>query len=103
VLASQISQSSERRVGRRVLTEADAIDIWIARWLRVRCKDIVRRYNCDSRRLYEIWWGTKFPASREKAMQLFAERYPGLSDRVHFGYRRIPRALPGDGQLELFQ
>ena len=94
--------SSPQPHSRRVLTEADAIDIWIARWLRVRSRDLVRRYNCDSRRLYEIWWGDRFPASREKAMELFLARYPGLSDRVHFGYRRIPRALPLDGQLELF-
>jgi hypothetical protein len=87
---------------RRLLTEADAIDIWIARWLRIRRKDLVARYGCDPRRLYEIWWGERFPASREKAMQLFLERHPGLADRVHFGYRRIPRKAALDGQLELF-
>jgi hypothetical protein len=89
-------------VGRRALTEADAIEIWIARWLRIRRKDLVARYDCDSRRLYEIWWGDRFPASREKAMQLFAQRYPGLNDRTHFGYRRIPRKVVGGEQLALF-
>jgi hypothetical protein len=86
---------------RGALTEADAIDIWIARWLRIRRKDLVARYGCDSRRLYEIWWGDRFPASREKAMQLFGERYPGLRDRVHFGYRRIPRKAISGEQLAL--
>ena len=86
----------------RPLTEQDAIDIWIARWLRIRRKDMLLRYGCDPRRLYEIWWGERFPASREKAMQLFAERYPGLADRTHFGYRRIPRTVETRGQLELF-
>ena len=37
------------------LTEDDAIDVWIARWLRIRRIDLVRRYGCDPRRLYEIW------------------------------------------------
>src|SRR5262245_39563563 len=36
----------------RPLTEQDAIDIWIARWLRIRRKDILLRYGCDPRRLY---------------------------------------------------
>jgi hypothetical protein len=101
VLALDDSRANEG-LGRRILTEADAIDIWVARWLRVRCKDLVRRYGCDARRLYEVWWGAKFPGSREKAMQLFLARYPSLADRTHFGYRRIPRSVPPDGQLELF-
>lgn len=74
----------------RVLTEADAVDIWIARWLRVRPRDLVARYGCDNRRLYDIWWGTAFPASRGRAEKLFAERYPEAVERTTFGYRRIP-------------
>jgi hypothetical protein len=88
---------------RRSLTEADAIDIWIARWLRVRVKDLVFRYGCDSRRLYDVWWGVSHPGSRPKAQRLFAERYPELAGRTAFGYRRIPSvAGPGDGQRSLF-
>lgn len=102
MLAFQSPQPSVDDQPLRVLREADAVDIWIARWLRIRRKDLVRRYGCDPRRLYEIWWGERFPASREKAMQLFAERYPGLADRTHFGYRRIPRVVEARGQLELF-
>jgi hypothetical protein len=85
-----------------VLSENDAIDIWIARWLRVRQKDLLARYQCDSRRLYEIWWGEKFPASRRKAAELFRERYPGHADRTDFGYRRIPRAQRSEAQFDLF-
>jgi hypothetical protein len=102
VLALDQLPSVGQSTARRILTEADAIEIWIARWLRVRRKDLVARYGCDSRRLYEIWWGDRFPASREKAMQLFEARYPGLRDRVHFGYRRIPRKVEAEGQLSLF-
>jgi hypothetical protein len=102
VLAFQSVPPISAERPQRALSEADAIDIWIARWLRIRRKDLVQRYGCDPRRLYEIWWGERFPASREKAMQLFAERHPGLADRTHFGYRRIPQAVESRGQLELF-
>ena len=34
-------------------------------------------------------------------MQLFEQRYPGLIDRTHFGYRRIPRKVAGGEQLAL--
>lgn len=86
----------------RPLTEADAIDIWIARWLRVRQKDLLDRYRCDSRRLYEIWWGERFPASRRKAAEKFKQMHPNLAERTIFGYRRIPRGRPADGQPDLF-
>lgn len=87
----------------RRLTEADAIDIWIARWLRIRRCDLVRRYRCDPRRLYEIWEGKRFPGARAKAQTLFRERHPGLVDRIDFGrHRPIPQA--GDpAQLGLFE
>lgn len=88
---------------RRALSEADAIDIWLARWLRVPIKDLVARYGCDSRRLYEIWWGERFPRSRAKAEVIFAERYPAAVERTAFGYKRIPRGNDHDkAQRELF-
>jgi len=89
----------------RALTEADAVEIWIARWLRVRPKSLLQRYRCDSRRLYEIWWGERFPGSRAKAEALFRERYPGMVERTSFGYRRIPAVAcksEGHRQLKLF-
>jgi hypothetical protein len=87
----------------RPLTEADAIDIWIARWLKIRRRDLVRRYACDPRRLYEIWEGARFPAARDKALELFRERYPSLLDRVDFGpHRRVART-PHPDQLGLFE
>jgi hypothetical protein len=93
----------QRRPARRSLTEADAIDIWIARWLRIRRKDLVERYGCDPRRLYEVWEGTRFPGSREKAAALVAELHPHLAGRIDFGlHRRIPRAIRADLQGDLF-
>ena len=52
---------------RRPLTETDAVDIWIARWLRIRRKDLLIRYGCDPRRLYEIWEEARFPGARAQA------------------------------------
>lgn len=85
------------------LTEQDAIDIWIARWLRIRRKDILARYGCDPRRLYDIWEECRFPGSRQKALAMFSERYPMLVTQVDTSpHRRIPRPGPSDDQLGLF-
>lgn len=87
---------------RRPLTVEDAVDIWIARWLRVRPKHLVQRYQCDPRRLYEIWEETRFPGSRSKALVLLRERYPYLETRIDPGaHRRISNA-PDPRQLHLF-
>lgn len=87
---------------KRPLNETDAVNIWIARWLRVRPKELVRRYGCDPRRLYEIWEETRFPGSRAKALELFAQRFPNLQNRFDPGpHRRIPLTAHPD-QLNLF-
>lgn len=89
----------------RALTETDAVEIWIARWLRIRPKVLAERYRCDPRRLYEVWWGERFPASRAMAERRFRERYPGLAERTSFGYRRIPTVvakMDEHRQLRLF-
>jgi hypothetical protein len=92
-----------RPAAARRLTEADAIDIWIARWLRIRRKDLLDRYGCDPRRLYEIWEGKRFAGSRTKALALFAQLHPRLADRIDFGHhRRIPRSVSPDLQRDLF-
>ena len=85
---------------RRPLTEADAVDIWIARWLRIRRRDLISRYGCDPRRLYEIWEEARFPGARTQAEELFAARYPFLIGRIDFG--RFPRGVHPD-QLALFE
>jgi hypothetical protein len=94
---------SPRPEARRPLTEADAIEIWIARWLRARRRQLAARFACDPRRLYEIWEEKRFFDSRGKALILFAERYPCLSDRVDYGaHRRMPRRAGSDLQLDMF-
>jgi hypothetical protein len=88
---------------RRALCEADAVDIWMARWLRVPLKTLTDRYACDSRRLYEVWWGQKFPESRAKAQSTFLSRFPKAGAHTVFGYRRIPRTRESDPrQARLF-
>jgi hypothetical protein len=101
------AQASETIVAgpanKRLLGKADAVDIWIARWLRVRRKELLARYGCDPRRLYEIWEEKRFVGAREKAKTLFIERYPGLADRIDYGrHRTIPRKPPADLQPGLF-
>ena len=87
----------------KALTEADAVDIWIARWLRVRRKDLIERYACDPRRIYEVWQEERFQGSRAKAITLFRERYPALVDRIDYGrHTRVSRAVHPD-QLALFE
>jgi hypothetical protein len=99
-----VELEKERRLEPGLLTEADAIEIWIARWLRIRPKHLVQKYGCDARRLYEIWWGERFPSARGKAEKLFRQKYPAFVERTGFGYRRIPRAAPSmeRRQLSLF-
>lgn len=92
-----------QRTGPRLTTE-DAIDIWVLRWLNVRRKDILARYGCDSRRLYEVWWEERFVGSRKRAMEIFRERYPTLADRVDYGpYKRIARTVDEERQMSLFE
>lgn len=88
---------------RRPLSEVDAVDIWIARWLRIRRRDLLARYGCDPRRLYEIWEESRHPGARAKAIDLFRERYPALVDRIDYGrHQRISRSAHPD-QLSLFE
>ena len=96
-------QSSPPVRATRSLSEDDAVDIWIARWLRVRRKDILARYNCDPRRLYEVWTLARFPAARDRAWTIFNERYPGLDDRTDTSPHRTISRRPGPGQLSLFE
>ena len=85
------------------LTEVDAVDIWIARWLRIRRKDLLARYGCDPRRLYEVWEESRFPGARAKAIEIFRQRHPGLVDRIDYGrHQRISRTVHPD-QLALFE
>jgi hypothetical protein len=89
-------------LARGKLSEDDAVAIWMARFLRVRPKELVRRYQCDPRRLYEIWEEARFPGTRAKALALLNERYPGIEGRFDPGpHQRFSRA-PDPRQMDLF-
>lgn len=96
-------KSPPPQLAKRPLNEDDAIDIWMARWLRIRPKDLIRRYQCDPRRLYEIWAGDTFPGSRQKALARFKRKYPALLDRIDPGHHRRVSKGPGPDQLSLFE
>ena len=102
-LNDKLHEDAERAPGR--ITASDAVDIWILRWLNVRRKDILARYGCDPRRLYEIWWEERFVGSRKRAMELFRTRYPEIAHRVDYGpYKRIARVgVDEERQLRLFE
>jgi hypothetical protein len=91
------------RTPRAALTEADAVDIWIARWLRIRPRDLIRRYGCDPRRLYEIWQEDRFPKSRAKALRLFLAKFPALADRIDPGPHLSQSKAVHPDQLRLFE
>jgi hypothetical protein len=87
---------------RHRLTEDDDVDIWIARWLRIRRKDLIDRYGCDPRRLYRDLGGHPFPRQSEKALARFAERQsrPRRTDRSRSAPPH-PQSAALEGQLEL--
>jgi hypothetical protein len=99
---SPLPETPTLPAGYRLLTEADAVDIWIARWLKIRPRDLIRRYGCDPRRLYEIWQEERFPGSRARALDLFGDRFPALAGRIDPGpHVRLSKA-PHPDQLHLF-
>ena len=101
-MATHFNSRPKRSIVVRPLTEEDAVNIWIARWLRVRPAELVRRYACDPRRLYEVWEEVRFPGTRSKALDLFRARYPGLQDRIDPGaHKRFSKAAHPD-QMTLF-
>jgi hypothetical protein len=87
---------------RRSLTQSDAVDIWLARWLRTPRKALLARYRCDSRRLYEIWEETHFIGSRELALEQLRQRFPTMVERVDPGAHRRISKTPHPSQLRLF-
>jgi hypothetical protein len=99
----QIAYPTQLPPQRAPLTEADAVDIWIARWLRIRPRDLILRYGCDPRRLYEIWQEERFPGSRARALDLFLERFPALADRIDPGPHVRHSKAPHPDQLSLFE
>lgn len=108
-MQASVDESSEQRSNgkrpghpKRRLTEADAVRIWIARARRLKIRDIATEMGCDTRRLYEIWTGARFPAAREKAIAELRETAPALAESIRLlPHLTISRAVP-ESQLDLF-
>ena len=99
--AAGTADAGQRRA--RVLTEDDAIEIWLARWLKTPRKVIVSRYACDARRIYEVWEGRRYPLSRAKALERLRALHPSLPAQTDVSrHRRIPRGQH-PSQLSLFE
>ena len=78
------------------------MQIWIARWLRVRPSDLVNRYACDPRRLYEIWEETHFRAAGQSAGRCSATAIRGSKTAsIPGAHRRVSKAAHPD-QMTLF-
>jgi hypothetical protein len=83
--------------------EEQAIEIWLARWLKVPRRELLARYGCDPRRIYEIWEGRRFIGSREKALKRLAELHWDLASSLDTSlHRRFPKSGAAPSQLALF-
>ncbi len=110
MLESMTGEGGGARAARRAapyrLSREDAIQLWIARWLRIRRKDIRARYPVDPRRIYEVWQEITFRGSREEAEARFRRDYPGLVAQTDFSpHKCIPRPKrpPREAQGDLFE
>lgn len=71
-------------MSKRKLNYEDAIDIWIRFWLGHERHEIIRDYDQNPLRVYEIWWEEKFIGSRDDAETTFRTRHPELARGVSF-------------------
>jgi hypothetical protein len=71
------------------LSAKDAIDIWLAHWLKIPHGQIIQRYNVDARRIYEVWWEEAFIGSRQTAWAKLLADHPERATSIDNG--RLPR------------
>lgn len=69
---------------KRNLTPEDAIEIWILRWRGKERHAIVREFDQNPMRIYEIWQEDTFKGSREEAEIIFRTQYPELVPYTDF-------------------
>ena len=78
---------------KRKLTYENAIDIWLRRWLGHERHAIIRDFDQNPIRIYEIWQEEAFPGSREDAEITFRTRHPDLAKTVDFSPHKKTRKL----------
>jgi len=80
---------------KRKLTRDDAIDIWIRRWLKHERHQIIRDFDQNPMRIYEVWQEETFKGSREDAEIVFRTNYPHLVSQTDFAPHKKTRKLVG--------
>lgn len=64
------------------VTRDVAKNIWKARWLKRKQRELCAEYDVDPRRLFEVWEEQIHRGSRLEAWAEFVEEYPQLALRV---------------------
>lgn len=64
------------------LTEDEAIEGTIERWMGAKVRDLSSKYDVDPRRWYEVWQGQVFPDSRKKAYDMLCRLNPEIARKV---------------------
>ncbi len=88
---------------RRQLTFDDAVVVWIGRWLGVPTRRLARRFDVDSRRLYEVWMLRRHPQSFAEAKRIYRALFPQRLADTDFAEHRQRRRWSIPGQLDLFE
>ncbi|MGS4887180.1 hypothetical protein [Roseibium sp. MB-4] len=87
------------------LTEQEAINGTIERWLGAKVRDLSSKYDVDPRRWYEVWRGEAYPNARSQAYEILADKYPEIAKETDPSFlkpkfKMVPR---GDSkQLDFF-
>jgi len=77
----------------RKLNYEDAVEIWIRRWLGEERHAIIRAFDQNPMRVYEIWQEETFIGSREDAEVTFRTRYSQLAGTTDFSPHKKARRL----------
>ena len=80
----------------------NSVMYWVGRELGLKQRRIEAKFDVDPRRLFEVWSGERYPASRDHAIRIFNLLFPKRPPKYGFEfhvprYRRVNRK-----QLDLF-
>ena len=88
-------------------SDAEAIEIWIARWNKTKVQDLIAKYKKNTFRFYEVWKEEVNPGTRLKAFEQLKRENPKLASQTnpkpHIPTRKVvPNNLFDSKQLSLF-
>lgn len=76
-----------------MLTHSIAKDVWKAKWLGIKLRDLISKYDQDPRRFYEVWEEKCNKGSRLEAFEEFRLEHPKLASATdpspHIPKRRV--------------